>query len=46
MAKELAALREKCAELFGEATTTGNQTWLIRRIAWRIQAKNLSPLRG
>jgi hypothetical protein len=24
--------------MFGEATTTGNRTWLVRRIAWRIQA--------
>src|SRR5215212_3274634 len=46
VAKELAALqrmgvaqlREKYAEVFGEATTTGNRTWLVRRIAWRIQA--------
>jgi hypothetical protein len=46
VAKELAALqrmsvsqlREKYAEVFGEATTTGNRTWLIRRVAWRIQA--------
>jgi hypothetical protein len=46
VAKELAALqrmtpaqlREKYAEVFGEATTTGNKTWLVRRIAWRIQA--------
>ena len=45
-AKELAALqrmgvsalREKYAEVFGDATTTGNRTWLVRRIAWRIQA--------
>src|SRR5437764_10222902 len=32
------ALREKYAEVFGEATTTGNRTWLQRRIAWRLQA--------
>jgi hypothetical protein len=32
-----AALREKYAEVFGEATTTGNRTWLQRRIAWRLQ---------
>ena len=46
IAKELAALqrmgvsalREKYAEVFGEATTTGNRTWLVRRIAWRLQA--------
>src|ERR687892_483640 len=46
VAKELAALqrmsvaqlREKYTEVFGEATTTGNRTWLLRRVAWRIQA--------
>ena len=46
IAKELAALqrmgvaqlREKYAEVFGEATASGNRTWLQRRIAWRIQA--------
>jgi hypothetical protein len=32
------ALREKYAEVFGKATTTGNRTGLVRRIAWRIQA--------
>src|SRR3954468_4507848 len=44
--KELAAvqrmgvprLREKYAEVFGEATATGNRTWLVRKIAWRVQA--------
>ena len=44
--KELAALtrlgvselRGKYAELFGEPTRTGNKTWLVRRIAWRLQA--------
>jgi hypothetical protein len=34
----VSALRAKYAEVFGEATTTGNRTWLVRRIAWRIQA--------
>ena len=24
--------------MFGEATTTGHKTWLVRRIAWRLQA--------
>jgi hypothetical protein len=46
VAKELAALqrmsvsalREKFAEVFGEATAAGNRTWLVRRITWRIQA--------
>ena len=31
-------LREKYAAVFGEATNTGNRTWLVRRIAWRLQA--------
>jgi hypothetical protein len=31
-------LRLRFAELFGQATRTGNKTWLIRRIAWRLQA--------
>jgi hypothetical protein len=43
--KELAALqrmtpaqlREKYAAVFGEATVTKNRTWLLRRIAWRLQ---------
>jgi hypothetical protein len=44
--KELAALqrmtparlRERYAEVFGEPTVTKNRTWLVRRIAWRLQA--------
>ena len=31
-------LRGKYAELLGEPTRTGNKTWLVRRIAWRLQA--------
>ena len=31
-------LRERYADTFGEATATGNRTWLVRRIAWRLQA--------
>jgi hypothetical protein len=31
-------LRQRFAELFGQPTNTGNKTWLIRRIAWRLQA--------
>jgi hypothetical protein len=31
-------LRGRYAEVFGEATTANNKTWLIRRIAWRLQA--------
>ena len=34
----VSALRGKYAELFGEPTRTGNKTWLVRRIAWRLQA--------
>jgi hypothetical protein len=32
-------LREKYAEAFGEGTNANNRAWLIRRIAWRLQAK-------
>ena len=46
IAKELAALsrmatqdlRTKFADVFGERTSANNRTWLIRRIAWRLQA--------
>ena len=31
-------LRGRYAAVFGEATTTGNKPWLVRRIAWRLQA--------
>lgn len=31
-------LRERYAEVFGEATRSGNRRWLMRRIAWRLQA--------
>jgi hypothetical protein len=31
-------LRERYAEAFGEATQTANKAWLIKRIAWRLQA--------
>src|SRR5271165_83732 len=33
-----ADLRRRFAELFGEPTHATNKTWLIRRIAWRLQA--------
>jgi hypothetical protein len=44
--KELAALqrmtvrelRERYAEVFGEQTPAHNKVWLVKRIAWRIQA--------
>jgi hypothetical protein len=32
-------LRARYAEGFGEATAANNKTWLIRRIAWRLQAR-------
>jgi hypothetical protein len=31
-------IHERLAELFGETTRTGNKTWLIKRIACRLQA--------
>jgi hypothetical protein len=31
-------LRERYASVFGEGTRVGNKPWLIRRIAWRLQA--------
>ena len=34
----IAQLRQRYAEVFGEATAAGNRTWLTKRIAWRMQA--------
>ncbi|HTU92436.1 MAG TPA: DUF2924 domain-containing protein [Gemmataceae bacterium] len=34
----IAQLRQRFAEVFGEATNASNRTWLIKRIAWRMQA--------
>jgi hypothetical protein len=34
----MAQLRHRFAEVFGEATAAGNRTWLVKRIAWRLQA--------
>jgi hypothetical protein len=31
-------LRERFAEVCGETTIARNKTWLVRRIAWRLQA--------
>jgi hypothetical protein len=31
-------LRERYAKVFGEPTAGNNKAWLVRRIAWRIQA--------
>jgi hypothetical protein len=46
VAKEVAALRrlttrqlrQRYAEVFGEATNANNKAWLVKRIAWRLQA--------
>jgi hypothetical protein len=34
----IAQLRQRFAELFGEATNASNRTWLTKRILWRMQA--------
>ena len=31
-------LRAKFAEVYGDATASGNRAWLVRRILWRLQA--------
>jgi hypothetical protein len=31
-------LRQRFAQLFGEATQASNRAWLVKRIAWRLQA--------
>ena len=31
-------LRQRFAQVFGEATPASNRTWLVKRIAWRLQA--------
>ena len=31
-------LRARYAEVFGDTATANNKVWLIRRIAWRLQA--------
>jgi hypothetical protein len=32
-------LRQRYAEVFGEDTNGHNKTWLVKRIAWRLQAR-------
>jgi hypothetical protein len=34
-----AALRARYAKVFGEPTQANNKAWLIKRIAWRLQAQ-------
>jgi len=31
-------LRRRYAEVFGEATNANNRVWLLKRVAWRLQA--------
>src|SRR5271163_317564 len=31
-------LRRRYAEMFGESIGTGNKPWLVKRLAWRLQA--------
>ena len=46
LARDLAALpnltvgqlRQRYANIFGEPTKSANKTWLVKRIAWRLQA--------
>jgi hypothetical protein len=35
----VAELRQRYAEVFGEATAANHRAWLIKRIAWRLQAR-------
>jgi hypothetical protein len=52
LAKELAKLetmstadlKRKYAELIGDEARSGNRTWLIRRVAWRMQANQYGGL--
>src|SRR5437763_11299634 len=41
MVKEL---RVKFAEVFGEPTRAANKDWLVKRIAWRMQANAMGGL--
>src|SRR5450432_2500117 len=34
----VAQLRQRFADVFGEPTNATHKTWLVRRIAWRLQA--------
>ena len=34
----VAQLRTRYAETFGEPTHAGHKAWLVKRIAWRLQA--------
>ena len=34
----VAQLRKRYAQIFGETTNAGHKAWLVKRIAWRMQA--------
>jgi hypothetical protein len=36
--REYRQLRQRFVEVFGETTRAGNKIWLVKRIAWRMQA--------
>src|SRR5262249_10137740 len=37
--RRVSELRAKVAEVCGEPTPSHNKVWLVKRIAWRLQAK-------
>ena len=39
-----AQLRQRYLDIFGEAAHSHNKTWLLKRIAWRLQAMNEGDL--
>ncbi|HWG43910.1 MAG TPA: DUF2924 domain-containing protein, partial [Gemmataceae bacterium] len=39
-------LRQRFAEVFGEATAASNRIWLVKRLAWRLQALAEGDLSG
>lgn len=41
---DIGELKAKYAAVCGETTNTRNRTWLVRRIAWRLQANALGGL--
>lgn len=34
---KVSQLRDRYMDAFGESTNTGNKSWLVKRIAWRLQ---------
>ncbi len=44
LAMKVSELREKYREVFGDDTSSRNKRWLIKRIAWRIQANAMGGL--